>query len=122
MKNFAMRHGMVLSWVILWGSIILASVAATIYDNDWFFLLYIPAILEFFGWIIFDQRWICVCPSCGEKVLNKTESYCPKCGKPTLIRRKLRKICPNGHKIDDEFDRYKNCPKCGKPLQPIETN
>jgi hypothetical protein len=118
MKNFAMRHTALLGFVIYGGFITLGMVASNIYHNNWFFLLYIPALLGLLGGLFLNGLWICVCPSCGEKNLNKNNRCCPKCGKPTLIRRKLRKICPNSHKIYDESDSYKNCPKCGKFLQP----
>jgi len=122
MKDFVMRHVEVLGFVIYGGFFTLGLVISRIYHNNWFFLLGIPALLGLFGGIILQKRWICVCPSCGEKNLNKTERHCPKCGNLTLIRKRLRKICPDGHEIDDESDYYQNCPKCGKPLQPIETN
>ena len=118
MKDFAMRHAFALGFVIYGGFMTLGVVAANIYHNNWFFLLFIPALLGLFGWLIFERIWICICPSCEEKILDKTESYCSKCGSHTLIRKRSRKICPNGHKIDDEWNCYKNCPKCGKFLQP----
>lgn len=62
-----------------------------------------------------DLTYICFCPNCREN-FSKRDRFCRKCGSPTEIRRKLQKICGNGHRVADEKDEYKRCPKCGEAL------
>ena len=90
----------------------------------WFWLIAIPGVLAYPGWIILNRGWICVCSNCGkEYYLEPDERYCSRCGSPTSIKRKIRKmkICPSGHKIEDEWDSHRMCPKCGGLLQLFES-
>ena len=108
-------------WAIIWFS---TWGLAHWTGNSWLYLIWIPALLVLSGYYIFNHWWICVCSNCGkEYYLEPDERYCSRCGSPTSIKRKIRKmkICPSGHKIEDEWNTYQRCPKCGGLLQLFES-
>ena len=119
MKDFVMRHPIGFGYLIFVIFLSFGIVLGKIY-SVWFYLLFIPAILGLFGWLIFDQKWKWACPSCGREAFMERGKYCSRCGSALEIRRKIRifRICPNGHKIEDNYNICYNlfCPKCGAPL------
>ena len=118
-KDFVMRHPLLsglLIFIFFWSLGVGLTFA---YDNLWFFLFFIPALLGLIGLGIFQNKYEWVCPNCQHSDFLKREKYCGKCGTRMRIRKQIRtfKMCSSGHRIEEEGYKYKYCPKCGALLR-----
>jgi rRNA maturation endonuclease Nob1 len=57
-----------------------------------------------------NYNWVCT--NCGEEAFRR-HKFCSGCGGIMHTRKKEKRLCPRGHKVEKD---EKFCPKCGTSL------
>lgn len=120
-KEFIIRNSDQLGALVIFFTFLILGIVLGFAISPHFTLLYLVGVVNLVMMAILDLTYVCFCPNCKEYPSTKRDRFCRLCGGLTEIRRKRIKICLNGHRVEDEKDKYKRCPKCGVALLYIES-
>lgn len=117
-KEFFIRNSSITNAVIVLMPFLgLATATGFTISRHLFVVFMVPYVIIFGYMAYYDLSYINACTHCADKGMDKKERFCRTCGEPTLVRKKLEKICLSGHRQEDEYNRYSKCHKCGQAME-----